>query len=326
MALSQMQVFNDYVMPATYETLAQRVEAFNAASGGAIILTAEGFVGDFHQESFWNSIHAAQRRIDKYAAQADVAPTDLSQSSRTRVKVAGGFGPIRFEPGQLAWLNKPTAEAIEVASRQFAEILLLDQLNTALRAGVAAVGNQPTAVRDISALTAGAGGISHIALNEADALFGDQSSALITRFMTGAAYHKLIGRNLVNAQNLFDSKGIRVVDLLGKPAVVLDAASLYVAGSPNKFRVLTLSSAGVEMTDNSSVISNIQTVNGKTRIETTIQSEYTFTVGVKGYSWDVLNGGKSPDDAKLATGTNWDMSVNSIKHQAGTLLICDAAQ
>ena len=46
MALSQMQVFNEYIMPATIETLGQMVEKFNAASGGAITLTTEGFTGD----------------------------------------------------------------------------------------------------------------------------------------------------------------------------------------------------------------------------------------------------------------------------------------
>lgn len=64
MSLSQMQVFNKYFMPATIETLAQMVEKFNAASGGAIRLTTEGFEGDFLQESFYAAIHSARRRVD----------------------------------------------------------------------------------------------------------------------------------------------------------------------------------------------------------------------------------------------------------------------
>ena len=50
MSLTQMQVFNEYIMPATIETLAVMVEKFNAASNGAIRLTTEGFDGDFYQE------------------------------------------------------------------------------------------------------------------------------------------------------------------------------------------------------------------------------------------------------------------------------------
>ena len=105
MSLSQMQVFNKYFMPATIETLAQMVYKFNAASGGAIRLTTEGFEGDFLQESFYAAIHSAQRRVDRYAAQAAAPPTDLTQLKHSTVKVAGGFGPVRFEPSQMTWLN-----------------------------------------------------------------------------------------------------------------------------------------------------------------------------------------------------------------------------
>ena len=69
MALSDMQVFNQYIMPATIETLAQMVDKFNAASRNSIRLTTEGFDGDFLQESFFAAIHSAQRRVDRYAAQ-----------------------------------------------------------------------------------------------------------------------------------------------------------------------------------------------------------------------------------------------------------------
>ena len=43
MALSNMQVFDDYIMPATIISLDQQITAFNEASGGAIVLSSEGF-------------------------------------------------------------------------------------------------------------------------------------------------------------------------------------------------------------------------------------------------------------------------------------------
>jgi lambda family phage tail tape measure protein len=58
MSLSQMQVFNEYVMPATIETLDQMLVAFNAASRGAILLSPDGFTGDFLQESFFQTLAA----------------------------------------------------------------------------------------------------------------------------------------------------------------------------------------------------------------------------------------------------------------------------
>lgn len=322
MSLSQMQVFNEYIMPATIETLGQMIDKFNQASNGAIRLTTDGFTGDFLQESFFAAIHSAQRRVDRYAAQAAAAATDLTQLKHSSVKVAGGFGPIRFEPGQLTWLNKPTAEGIEVASRNFAEALLADQLNTAILAARAAIANQAAVTNDVSATA----GVDYAGLNNAHAKFGDRSGNIVANVMRGSVYHKLIGQNLANAAHLFQSSNVRVVDILGKAVIVTDAPALYVAGTPNKDYVLGLVDGAVVVSDGGDVISNIETSNGQTRIETTMQVDYTFGLSLKGYTWDEANGGKSPDNAKLGTGSNWDKVATDIKHTAGVVLIGDAAK
>lgn len=322
MSLSQMQVFNKYIMPATIETLDQMVQKFNAASNGAIRLTTDGFEGDFLQESFFAAIHSAQRRVDRSAAQASASATDLTQLKHSSVKVAGGFGPIRFEPSQLTWLSKPTAEGIEVASRNFAEALMADQLNTAIAALCAAIGNQADATNDVSATD----GVSYSGLNSAHAKFGDHSGLIVANVMNGAAYHKFIGLNLANAQQLFLSSNVQVVNILGKAIVVTDAPALYAAGTPNLVKVLGLVDGAAMVHDAGDVISNIETTNGQTRIETTMQVDYTFGLGLKGYTWDEANGGKSPSDAELATGSNWDKVATSIKHTAGVILVADAAK
>jgi hypothetical protein len=317
MSLSQMQVFNSYLMPVLAEIYPQAIQKFNAASNGAIVLQSAGFDGDFFRESFYNALHSAQRRVDRYAAQAAAATTDLTQSQQSMVKVAGGFGPIRYEPSQMSWLNKPTQEGIEVAARMFAEALLADQLNAAVAAGVAAIGNVAALVSDVSATAK----ITHSALNTTDALFGDMSQRLVARIMTGLQYHTLIGENLTNAKDLFNSDTVRIVDILGKSIVVTDVPALRVTGAPNKQKVLTLTAGGIMVSDSGDLITNIETKNGQTRIETTMQSDYTFGLGIKGFTWDETNGGKSPTDAELATGTNWDKVKTSVKECAGVLTV-----
>lgn len=317
MSLSQMQVFNSYLMAVLAEIYPQEIQKFNAASNGAIVLQSAGFDGDFFRESFYNALHSAQRRVDRYAAQASAAATDLTQSQQSMVKVAGGFGPIRYEPSQMSWLNKPTQEGIEAAARMFAEALLADQLNAAVASGVAAIGNVAALVNDVSASAK----ITHSALNSTDALFGDMSQRLVARVMTGFQYHTLIGENLANAQELFKSDTVRIVDILGKAIVVTDVPALRVTGTPNKQKVLTLTAGGIMVSDSGDLITNIETKNGQTRIETTMQSDYTFGLGIKGFTWDETNGGKSPTDAELATGTNWDKVKTSVKECAGVLTV-----
>jgi hypothetical protein len=325
MSLSQMQVFNEYIMPATMETLDQMLVAFNAASRGAIVLSPDGFTGDFLQESFFQTLAAAQRRVDRYAANGAAPITDLTELKNTSVKVAGGFGPVRYEPSQMTWLERPTAQGIEVASRAFAEILLKDQLNTAIAALVAAITAQAAAVNDVSATA----GISQAGLNNAHAKFGDASQNLVTQVMQGTTYHKLIGQALTNSEQLFQAGNVRVVDILGKVSVVTDAPALMQAGAgedPDLEIILSLVQGAALVHDGRDLISNVSTTNGKERIETTLQVDYTFGLGLKGYTWDQTNGGKSPTDAEIATGSNWDKTATSIKHTAGVALIGDASK
>lgn len=325
--LDQMQVFNDYVMPATIETLDQMVNKFNAASAGAIRLTTQGYDGDFFQSSFFASLHSAQRRVDRYGTNSAVSTTDLTQNKGVSVKVAGGFGPVLFEPAQLTWLQKPTAEGIAVISQNFAEIILKDQLNTAILALVAAISNVSAATYDASDALSPNEAITQRALNKAHAKFGDHSGTIVAEVMTGAVYHRLIDQNLENENRLFQATNVRVVDILGRAIIVTDAPALYEDRSPSNDleKVLGLTDSAAIVSDGGDVITNVQTVNGKERIETTFQADYTFVLGLKGYSWDITTGGKSPTDAELGTGSNWDMNTTSVKHTAGVIALGDAS-
>lgn len=322
MALSDMKVFNEYLKNATIETLAQDVTKFNGASAGAIRLTTQGIDGDFLQESFWAGLHGAQRRVDRYAANGAQAATALAQKQYDAVKVAGGFGPILWEPSQLAWIRKSPEEALEVISRNLSEAIVADQLNTVIAALVAAISNQPTATNDVSATA----GITYAAINAAHAKFGDASGRLVAQVMNGTTFHALIGQNLANAQQLFRAGDVTIVDILGKAVIVTDSPALFATGAPDKQKVLSLADGAGMVMDGSDLITNISVANGKERIETTFQADYSFGVALKGYGWDTANGGKSPTDAELATGSNWDLVANSIKASAGVITIGDASK
>lgn len=322
MALSDMKVFNEYLKAATIETLAQDVAKFNAASAGAIRLTTQGIDGDFLQESFWAGLHGAQRRVNRYGANDAATATALSQKQYDAVKVAGGFGPVLFEPSQLSWIQKSPEEALEVISRNLSEAIVADQLNTAILALVGAIGNQAGATNDVSATA----GITYAAINAAHAKFGDASNRLIAQVMTGEVFHKLIGQNLANTQQLFQAGSVTIVDILGKAVIVTDAPALYAAGTPNKQKVLSLADGAAVVMDGSDLVTNIDTKNGNLRIETTMQADYAFGLGLKGFTWDTASGGKSPDNAALGTGANWDLVANSIKASAGVITIGDATK
>jgi hypothetical protein len=320
MSLSDMQVFNDYIMPATIVSLDQKINAFNGASGGAITLSNEGMTGDFMRESFFASLAAARRRVDRYSSNGSQSATALSELKASKVKVAGGFGPISYEPSQMTWLRRPTQQGVQAASTAFAELLLQDQLNSAIAALVAALENNSDVTNDDSASM----GMTYGTINAAHAKFGDASGRIATNVMTGTVAHKLVGDNLTNGEQLFRAGDVTVIDILGKNVVITDAPALYEAGTPNKAKVLGLVQGAATVEGASDVVSNVETSNGKERIETTMQVDYSFTLGLRGYSWDEANGGKSPTDAELATGSNWGKVAEFDKLTAGVIAVADA--
>ena len=54
--------------------------------------------------------------------------------------------------------------------------------------------------------------------------------------------------------------------------------------------VLSLVSGAAVVSDGSDLITNIETSNGKERIETTMQADYTFGLGLKGFVAATLGG------------------------------------
>jgi hypothetical protein len=320
MSLSNMQVYNDEIVGTTIELLGQKTDQFNAASGGALVLSAARWRGDFSRESFFAQLSAAQRRVDRYATNNTQAATPLTQGEFVGVKVAGGFGPVTFEPSQMTWLSEDPAAAIRAIAEGFSDALIADQLNTAVGAAVAAVSGQTALVNDVSATS----GLTLNVLNNSHAKFGDQSQLLTADIMTGTAWHTLIDKALTNTSQLFVSGNVRVVDILGKRYVVSDIPALYVSGAPNQHLVLSVVANGIIVDNTSDIISNLETSNGKTRIETTWQSDYTYGLQLKGYAWDTINGGRSPTDSGLFSSANWDRSVSELKHTLGTLAIASA--
>ncbi|WP_241493057.1 major capsid protein, partial [Pseudomonas mediterranea] len=121
--------------------------------------------------------------------------------------------------------------------------------------------------------------LDYISVNDSHALFGDSSSQLIAQVMDGAQFHGFIGQNLANAERLFLAGSVQVVDILGRLIVVTDAPALYSAATttpaaPAKRRVLSLTQGAATVHDARDLISNIDTSNGKDRIETTLQIDY----------------------------------------------------
>ena len=59
---------------------------------------------------------------------------------------------------------------------------------------------------------------------------------------------------------------------------------------------------------------------GKENIQRTYQAEWSYNLGLLGYSWNTAAGGSSPSDTALGTPSNWTKVATSNKDTAGVLL------
>lgn len=310
-----LQVFNKQTHTAMTETLAQDVNKFNQASQGTIVLSNEAFGGDFDIQSSFKTIGGLVRRRNAHGSGTVVAKK-LEQALGVAVKVAAGTPPLEWEKQQYTWTQQNPELAAIVIGEQLAKARLADQLNAGIQAGAAAIGGQVSLVEGD-----GTGDISFRLLNKASARFGDRSGALRSWIMHSTSIHNLYDNALANVEKLFTYDGVNVVrDSFGRVFVVTDSPALAVTTTGTVYNSLGLVEGAIEVNDNSDFNAELLPGLGGENIKYTYQAEWSYGVRVKGYSWDTTNGGKSPNDAAIATATNWDLIASSLKDTAGVLV------
>lgn len=319
--LNNVTVFNKWVYTTVNELVSQQIELFNAATRGAIILRNANNTGDFSDSTFWKDIAGMVRRRDPYS-DANVSAIDLQMLVDTMVKVAGGTPPINIPPVMFTWINQnPELGAANIA-KQLAPKILQDMLNTAVAALAAAMRQEGTNVYDASGGSGGAEKFNPANVNLGKAKLGDRSAAIVTWVVHSKAMHDYYGNAIANANQLYVYDTINVTrDPFGAVFVMSDIPALFIAGSPNKYASLGLVPGAAIVERNDDMMQNIETSNGGENIRRTYQAEWSYNLGIKGFTWDKTNGGKAPSNSALALGTNWDKTVTSAKDLPGVVVI-----
>lgn len=316
MALSDLAVYSEYAYQGLLETISQQIELFNAASGGAIVLRTAAHVGDYSDTVNWARIQGLVRRRNAYGS-GSVAEKNFEHIVDTMVKVAAGTPPVRIDPGQFRWIQQNPEEAGALFGQQLAEDTMADMLNTGLMCYVAALTGEADVYEDVSAEDT-----TFNTLLGASAKFGDRSNDLRAWAMHSKSLFDIFGVALANTQGLFNFGTVNVrQDGFGRPFIVTDSPSLIdVVSEPDKHYIAGMTTGAIVIEMNDDYDQNVDTDNGDENIIRTIQAEWSYSMGVKGYSWDKATGGKSPNDAALATANNWDRVSTSHKDTAGVLI------
>lgn len=321
MALSDLAVYSEYAYSSFTEVLQQQINLFNQASGGTIQLSAAAHQGDFSDVAFFAKIAGGTVRRRNAYGTGTVSEKTLAHLVDTMVKVAAGTPPIRIDPGQFRWIQQNPEIAGVALGQQLAVDTLADMLNTGLGATVAAMSGVAAIVTDVTAATAPADKMSFINQATASAKFGDASNRVQAWVMHSKPMHDLYANALTNAERLFVYGTVNVLrDPFGRLLIMSDSPNLVVTGSPNVYNTLGLVPGALMLDQNNDFDANEETKNGGENIIRTYQAEWSYEMGIMGFAWDKANGGKSPNDAAILTGTNWDRYATSEKDLAGVLL------
>lgn len=320
MALSNMEVFSQFAYSSMTETVAQQVDLFNAASGGAIQLRQAANVGDYTHEIMFQEISGLVRRRDAYGS-GNVDAVNLAQLDHIGVKVAAGTPPVKYERQQFLWVRQNPEIAGTVYGEQLAKAMIQDMVNAAIRGLKAAmVGNKTNGSYTGVLYESVSANLTLNVLNRGAALFGDHANNIRTWVIHSTPMTDLVDNVLTNSSRLFEFGTVNIMqDGFGRRFIVTDSTPLYLDGgtAPDTYFTLGLVEGAAVVEDNDDLITNDHTPNGTENIATTIQSEWTFNLKLKGYKFNTSASAESPTDTELGTSTNWVKFVSDNKNTAG---------
>lgn len=312
-------VFNKQVYTGLTETVDQQLDVFNAQSNNALMLApSNSNMGDFALEASFKAISGLVRRRNAAATTA-VTATNLQQLKKASVKVAAGTPPIVFEPGQYRWILEDPTRAAIVIGEQLAQAMLKDELNTAITALVAAIGAQTTLVNTISTTATLA------ALTGTAGKFGDRMNSIAAWIVHSKVMTDLYQNALTNSNQLFRFGDVAIrEDQFGRRFIITDSPALVKAKAEGEtadtYMTLGLVQQAALVEPNNDFDAAMVDTTGKENIQRTYQAEWSYNLGLYGYTWNTTAGGASPTDTALGTSTNWTKVATSDKDTAGVML------
>lgn len=318
--------FNAQVYTAMTETVDQQVNLFNEATRGAITLApSNANVGDFSMVASFQEIKNLVRRRDVNNGTNTIQQARLKQLSNVSVKVASGTPEIVFEPAQYEWIKQDPETAAVVIAEQLAPAMLQDQLNSALAALVSAMTGNADVVNNVTTATDKTASLSNIAATSAK--FGDRSTSLVAWVVHSKTMHDIWGEAIKNGQQLFKYESINVTeDPFGRIFVMTDSPALYVPAkseepaTPAYYYSLGLVPQAALVQPNNDFYATMVEKTGTENIQRLYQAEWSYNLGLCGYTWDTANGGSSPSNVSIGTSSNWDKTAASNKDTAGVMM------
>ena len=328
---SDFQVYNEEFQGSFIETVMQNVDAFNAASAGALVLDERPLLGHYEKEAFWDEIINANSALTRrdITSTSSVTAVKLTQDEFIGVKLNRRNGPFQITVDAVRKAINAAASG-EEAGRTFSNVIgaqtarempreMLDRALAALEAKLDATA---ALEEDDTAAT-----ITSTGPVDALAKFGDRAGDIALWVMHSKVYFDLVKQNVSDA--IYRANGVQIMEgtpvTYGRPVLVTDSASLKssngVSTGVDEYSTLGLAMGAATLTFSEPPLAQLSDVQtGSQNLYLEWQGEYAYNLKLRGCQWDTANGGSNPTDAAVATGSNWDTAVADNKLLPGVIL------
>lgn len=315
---SDFKVYQDEFHGGMTEVMMQEAATFNAASVGTINLTTLRHKGDYIKESFFQELTSLISRRDTTSV-ASVADQKLTEEEDVKIKLNRKIGPVAQTVDSFIKIASDPGEMSFILGQQWGKAILIDYLNEAVAAAVAAFSQT-------YAVAATGGTVNHGNLVASMSRMGDAGKNVRAFLMHSKSYYDLMGQSI--SDKITDVAGVTInngtVASLGRPVIVADVPALEMVDAGgvgiNHYNIVALTNNAitVDESEDRRIVSDV--ITGLENLVLRYQGEYAFSLGMKGYAWNLATGGNNPTSAALATAGNWTKIVTDNKSTGGVVL------
>ena len=305
-------IYDEQFRDAYTETLKQRVEYYNAASKGTIILTSQSILGNFEKMSFFKSLASAtlvnHRDPSSVAA---ITAQKIEQGEKIGVKL-NRYSYIQNTLDSFKKIGQGEASFSEEVGILTAMAAAEDQFNTgiyALMGGLQVTGG-------LAVQGTGAADMTFKDVNALRFAYGDNYDNLKVLIMHSSTAKSYTDLNIDEKLNNVGGVTIQTAQIasLGIPILITDSPALTMTAGK---AVLGLTSNACILVDSEAPTADIQRVQGKQNLVLSMQREWAFNVSLKGVSF--TDTGVSPTNPTLADKTKWAFIASDVKDAPGVI-------
>lgn len=324
-ASGDVKIYHPQMVGSFVETIQQNVDAFNAASNGALVFRNRIMKGQYEYEAFFDEVSNIARRNPASESSSTVASTKLTMDEFIGVKLNRRNGPYEWNISSARLAGFDPVRFSQAVGTQTAVATPKEMLDTALAALEGKL--DATAALEHDATN---GTLETSDLVTGKSKMGDAARNIRLWVMHSKVFYDLLIDQVTSTESVYASdpfggeifRGMPAT--LGVPVLVTDSPALFsytdVSTGAPRYSTLGLVAGAAEIDLSEPPLAVAEgPITGSDNLFIRWQAEYSYNLKLKGCKWNTGTG-VNPTDAAIATGANWTSAVASTKLLPGVIV------